>query len=90
MDMFRLSPEAVSYRDALQDLKEQTPHKSLGEKITETISVLLHLGERTCVCPHGLVVDEDGLVRVTRDCGSCRACADLEKRPGSRPVPDED
>lgn len=69
----RLTNEKVSYRDALADFRP-TDQKSLKDKIFDTINSLLQLNEDAEECPYGLILDEDGLVRVARNCGGCTKC----------------
>lgn len=68
----RLTNEKVTYREALADF-DPTPKMTLGEKIFDTISSLLRLND-TEECPYSLVIDEDGLVKVTRNCSGCGKC----------------
>ncbi|HKM17667.1 MAG: ParB N-terminal domain-containing protein [Firmicutes bacterium] len=79
----RLLQEEVTYREALADLRP-SDKKTLKEKILETIGSLLRLNDVPHDCPHGLIIDEDGLVRVTKDCEGCTKC-----NRGKEPVPGE-
>lgn len=83
----RLNGERISYREALADFRP-TPRKSLGEKIFDTISSLLNLTEQSN-CPHGLILDEDGLVKITRDCRDCNQCNHAHHQP-TEVLSDED
>ncbi len=75
----RLSKEKVTYREALADF-HPTPHKSLGEKILEVITGVFHFSEDIDDCPYGLIIDEDGLVKVGKNCGGCTKCFDNRRR----------
>ncbi|MGB4266907.1 MAG: hypothetical protein WBK00_07795, partial [Limnochordia bacterium] len=70
----RLLQEQVTYREALADLKP-SDRKTLKDKILEIVGSLLRLNDVPHDCPHGLIIDEDGLVRVTKDCEGCAKCA---------------
>lgn len=69
----RLTNENITYRDALADFRP-TEQKTLKEKIIDTITGLLHLNENEHDCPYGLIMDEDGLVKIRRNCGGCTKC----------------
>ena len=74
----RLMNENVSYREALADFRP-TPHKTLREKIIELISNLFNTPDEVEKCSHGLIIDEDGLVRVTLECKG-RGCSKCKNR----------
>lgn len=69
----RLTNEQVSYREALADLRP-SERKTLKDKIREIIGSLLRLNDAPHDCPHGLIIDEDGLVRITKMCNGCTKC----------------
>ncbi len=69
----RLTNETISYRQALEDFRPGGP-KTLREKIRDTITSLLRLNDNSQDCPYGLILDEDGLVKITRNCGGCTKC----------------
>lgn len=69
----RLTQEQVTYREALADLRP-TEKKTLKDKIFDVINSLLKLNENVHDCPHGLIIDEDGLVKVTKNCEGCTKC----------------
>lgn len=69
----RLTKEAVSYRQALADFRPGSP-KTLKDRIKDTISSLLRLNDNSQDCPYGLILDEDGLVKITKNCGGCTKC----------------
>lgn len=75
----RLEQEPVSYRDVLAEFSRQTLNRSLGQKIVDTVTSVLHLADHPVHCPHGLLLDEDGLVRIVRDCRGCRGCQPPEQ-----------
>ncbi len=79
----RLTKDKVTYREVLLDF-HPTPHKSLREKIIDTVTGLLHPADKDC--PYGLIIDEDGLVKVTKNCGGCSKCDENNnKKPNSEP-----
>lgn len=69
----RLLQEQVSYRDVLADFKP-TSHKSLAEKIIDTITGVFSTPDPKDQCSRNLIIDEDGLVKVTKDCRTCTEC----------------
>jgi len=69
----RLTQENVTYREALADLRP-SEKKTLKDKIFDVINSLLRLNDNVHDCPHGLIVDEDGLVKVTKNCEACVKC----------------
>lgn len=84
----RLTNDQVTYREALADFRPTT-QKSLKDKIFDTINNLLRLNENSHDCPYGLIIDEDGLVRVTPNCGGCTKChmgQSEQSTPGSAQV----
>ncbi|NLJ74979.1 MAG: ParB N-terminal domain-containing protein [Firmicutes bacterium] len=70
----RLTQQNISYREALKDFRVEQPSKTLGELIRETITSLFSIPDEYDHCPQGLIVDEDGLVRVTQGCRGCGRC----------------
>ena len=50
------------------------PDRNPQGQNTEIVAAL-RLNDVPHDCPHGLVIDEDGLVRVTKDCEGCAKCA---------------
>ncbi|HHT43648.1 MAG TPA: ParB N-terminal domain-containing protein [Firmicutes bacterium] len=83
----RLTRQKVSYREALADFKIPKPDKSFAEQLKELITGLFS-PDLHDVCPYGLIIDEDGLVRVARDCRGCARCQ--ESAPEHAAVIDED
>lgn len=75
----RLTKQNISYREALNDFKVEQPNKSFAELIMETITALF-APDTQDQCPQGLIIDEDGLVRVTQNCRGCGRCSDRNKR----------
>lgn len=73
----RLTKKRVTYKQALKDL-DPTPNRSFGEKLLDKIADLLYMNEVPSDCPYGLIIDEDGLVKITRDCGGCTRCHERE------------
>lgn len=69
----RLTKQRVSYREALADFKEEQPHRSFREQLTETITGLF-APDTQDHCHQGLIFDEDGLIRVTEGCHGCGRC----------------
>lgn len=73
----RLTKKKVSYKQALADF-DPNPNRSFGEKLLDKIADLLYMNEVPTDCPYGLIVDEEGLVKITRNCGGCTRCHDRE------------
>lgn len=69
----RLTKQRVSYREALADFKEEQPHKSFRELLSETITGLF-APDTQDHCHQGLIFDEDGLIRVIDGCHGCGRC----------------
>ncbi len=82
----RLTKRKVSYKEALADFKVPKPDKTLAEQLKDLITSLFSPDPHTA-CPYGLIMDEDGLVRVTRDCRGCVHCRD---RGGDHALPPEE
>ncbi|NMB02244.1 MAG: ParB N-terminal domain-containing protein [Firmicutes bacterium] len=74
----RLTKEKVSYREALNDFRAQLPEKSLAEQLRDLITGLFSPDEHD-QCPQGLILDEDGLVKVINDCRGCGRCVEGDK-----------
>ena len=70
----RLTHQNISYREALADFRVKQPTKTLGELIRETISSVFNTPDVHDQCTQGLIIDEDGLVRVTQGCRGCGRC----------------
>ena len=72
----RLTKQKVSYKEALADFKVPRPDKSFAEQLRDLVTSLFSPDPQE-VCAYGLIIDEDGLVRVTRNCrggANCRDC----------------
>ena len=83
----RLTNQNVSYRDALADFKVEHPHKTFAEQLMELVTGLFAPDARDN-CPRGLIIDEDGLVRVTNDCRGCGRCTNGDSRLNGTPYRD--
>lgn len=82
----RLTKQKVSYKEALADFKVPKPGKTFAEQLIDLITSLFS-PDTYDSCPQGLIMDEDGLVRVTRDCRGCTHCRDRDVKRG--PLPDD-
>ena len=71
----RLTKQKVSYKEALADFKVPRPDKTFAEQLKDLITSLFSPDPQDA-CPYGLIMDEDGLVKVTRDCRGCVHCRD--------------
>ena len=74
----RLGPKPISYREVLEEFRSQTFSRTLGQKIVDTVTSVFHLADHPAHCPHGLLLDEDGLVKIVRECRGCQRCAPPE------------
>ncbi|HOB39611.1 MAG TPA: ParB N-terminal domain-containing protein [Limnochordia bacterium] len=84
----RLTKQNVSYKEALADFKVPRPDKSFAEQLKDLITSLFS-PDPGDTCPYGLIIDEDGLVRVARDCRGCPHCRDCAADPSKLPTEDE-